>query len=52
MSDPIPDWTDRMRDLTEDLNPETCDRFVRDLYEAAQNDLDEQRAKADFDREE
>ncbi|MFC4033209.1 hypothetical protein ACFO3J_17180 [Streptomyces polygonati] len=52
MTDPMGTWTDRMQELSEELPAETCHRFVRDVYEAAQDDLDEQRAEADFAREE
>jgi hypothetical protein len=52
MSDPMGNWTDRLQDLNTETNPDAADEFVHDLYMAAQEDLDEQRAKADFDREE
>jgi hypothetical protein len=56
MSDPLGPWTEHLRDLTDKSNPDAADdtaaRFVHDLYAAAQQDLDEQRAEADFEREE
>ncbi|MFJ4923522.1 hypothetical protein [Streptomyces sp. NPDC088725] len=52
MSDPRETWTSRLRDLSDEVPPENAERFVNDLYAAAQADLDEQRAQADFEREE
>ncbi|MFI5757749.1 hypothetical protein [Streptomyces sp. NPDC051569] len=52
MSDPIDTWTHRLQDLTSELNPDRAHRFVEDVYRAAQADLDEKRAEAEFEREE
>jgi polyhydroxyalkanoate synthesis regulator phasin len=54
MSNPIDEWTHRLRDLTgtSDSDPEEARRFVTDLYRAAQADQDEVRAEAEFEREE
>ncbi|MEU6112261.1 hypothetical protein ABZ853_28135 [Streptomyces albidoflavus] len=52
MSDPIEIWTDRLRDTAPGLEENRARSFVHDLYTAAQNDLGEEEAEADFEREE
>jgi Spy/CpxP family protein refolding chaperone len=54
MSNPIDDWTHRLRDMTGESSSDLEDarRFVHDLYTAAQADQDEVRAEAEFEREE
>ncbi len=52
MSDPIETWTDRLRDTAPGLEENRARSFVHDLYTAAQNDLGEEEAEADFEREE
>jgi hypothetical protein len=53
MSDPLGPWTEHLKDMTNNRATDDAEaRFVRDLYVAAQQDLDEQRAEADDRREE
>ncbi|WP_218839485.1 hypothetical protein, partial [Streptomyces albidoflavus] len=52
MSDPMETWTDRLRDTAPELEENRARSFVHDLYTAAQNDLGEEEAEADFEREE
>lgn len=53
MSDPLGSWTEHLKDLTNTRTTDDAEaQFVRDLYVAAQDDLDEQRAEADDQREE
>ncbi|MGW4376798.1 hypothetical protein ACWEJ7_24430 [Streptomyces albidoflavus] len=52
MSDPIETWTDRLRDTAPGLEEKRARAFVHDLYNAAQNDLGEEVAEADFERDE
>ncbi|MER6345241.1 hypothetical protein ACWC10_15210 [Streptomyces sp. NPDC001595] len=50
--DPLAPWTDRLLRLGPGIPPEDARRFVHDLYTRAQADSDEERAEADFEREE
>ncbi|WP_225801024.1 hypothetical protein [Streptomyces sp. NK15101] len=50
--DPLGSWTGRLLRLGVGISPDDARRFVHDLYAQAQSDLDEERAKADFEREE
>lgn len=52
MSEPFDTWTDRLQDLGTDVDAEKAEGFVQELYRAAQVDLDQERAQADFEREE
>ncbi|CAM5399608.1 hypothetical protein SDIAM103S_02329 [Streptomyces diastaticus subsp. diastaticus] len=52
MSDPIDTWTDRLRDTAPGIEENRARAFVHDLYTAAQNDLGEEVAEADYEREE
>lgn len=49
-------WVDRLKDLTRDSSGEKAgekaEKFVHDLYAAAQKELDAQRAQAELEREE
>ncbi|MFJ8010331.1 hypothetical protein [Streptomyces fagopyri] len=45
-------WVNRLKDLTGGESREKPEEFVHDLYTAAQNELDAQRAQAEFEREE
>ncbi|GHJ92396.1 MULTISPECIES: hypothetical protein [Streptomyces] len=51
-ADPLAAWTARLLGLGTGISPEDADAFVRDLYAHAQSDLDEERAEADYVREE
>jgi hypothetical protein len=50
--DPLVLWTDRLLRLGPGIPPEDARAFVHDLYARAQADRDEERAEADFEREE
>lgn len=50
--DPLASWTDRLLRLGADISPEDARRFVHDLYARAQADVDDERAEAEFQREE
>ncbi|MBO1335717.1 hypothetical protein [Streptomyces sp. VRA16 Mangrove soil] len=50
--DPYDAWTRRLLSLSPDLSRDSARQFVHDLYAHAQSDLDDQRAEADFEREE
>ncbi|MET8555425.1 hypothetical protein ABZV64_10720 [Streptomyces sp. NPDC004959] len=48
----IEQWTVRLRETAPGTEEETARGFVRELYDAAREDLDEEAAQADFEREE
>ncbi|WP_158708626.1 hypothetical protein [Streptomyces bikiniensis] len=50
--DPLAPRTDRPLRLGTGIPPEDARTFVRELYAAARADRDEERAEADFEREE
>jgi hypothetical protein len=50
--DPLGPWTDRLVRLDPGISPQDARGFVHDLYVRAQADRDEERAEADFEREE
>ncbi|GGR11557.1 hypothetical protein GCM10010497_11780 [Streptomyces cinereoruber] len=50
--DPLAPWTDRLLRLGAGIPPEDARTFVRELYATAQADRDDERAEADFEREE
>ncbi|MEO3764181.1 hypothetical protein [Streptomyces sp. B5E4] len=50
--DPHGEWTSRLLSLGPGIPPAAAREFVHDLYVHAQSDLDEERAEADFEREE
>ncbi|MFD8425521.1 hypothetical protein [Streptomyces sp. NPDC059466] len=52
MTEPPDRWVDRLKDLTGDSSGKKAEEFVHDLYTAAQNELDAQRAQAEYEREE
>ncbi|WP_405578102.1 hypothetical protein [Streptomyces sp. NBC_01190] len=52
MTEPAETWAKQLQDLTGDSDEKSAAEFVRDLYECAQNDLDDQRAQAEYEREE
>jgi hypothetical protein len=45
-------WVERVRDLPELPSQEEAEALVRKVYESAQKDLDDQRAQAEYEREE
>ncbi|WP_180929776.1 hypothetical protein [Streptomyces sp. AJS327] len=45
-------WTARLRALAPELDEPTAHGFVRQVYDAARSDLDEEALEADFEREE
>jgi hypothetical protein len=45
-------WVERARDLPEVRSQEETEALVRKVYESAQKDLDDQRAQAEYEREE
>ncbi|MFI7872337.1 hypothetical protein [Streptomyces salinarius] len=49
---PLGPWTDRLLRLDPGISPQDARGFVHDLYARAQADRDEERAEADFEREE
>ncbi|MER8041105.1 hypothetical protein ACFCZV_16360 [Streptomyces hydrogenans] len=51
-ADPLAAWTARLLGLGTGISPEDARGFVHDLYAHAQSVLDEERAEADFAREE
>ncbi|MFJ5274527.1 hypothetical protein [Streptomyces sp. NPDC088358] len=53
MTEPNDTWVNRLKDLTGDSPGEKkAEEFVHDLYTTAQNELDAQRAQAEYEREE
>ncbi|MER5202581.1 hypothetical protein [Streptomyces sp. NPDC002825] len=50
--DPLGPWTGRLLRLGPGISPEAARSFVHDLYAQAQSDRDDERAEADFQREE
>ena len=45
-------WVERVRNLPEKPSQQEAEALIRDVYESAQKDLDDQRAQAEFEREE
>lgn len=45
-------WVERLKDLSREPSEEQAKAFVDELYSAAQEDLDTQRAQAEYEREE
>jgi hypothetical protein len=52
MNEPYDTWVERLWDVAEKGDDERAKKFVRELYEAAQEDLDKKRREAEFEREE
>lgn len=52
MSEPAEAWVKQMRDLRESSSQDEADALARKMYDAAQKDLDDQRAQAEYEREE
>ncbi|MEU2660086.1 hypothetical protein ABZ615_32800 [Streptomyces sp. NPDC007325] len=51
-TDPLAGWTARLLRLGPGISQDDARAFVHDLYAHAQSTLDEERAEADFAREE
>ena len=45
-------WVERVRSLPAKPSREEAEALIHDVYESAQKDLDDQRAQAEFEREE
>ncbi|MER5951725.1 hypothetical protein ABT127_37375 [Streptomyces sp. NPDC001904] len=50
--DPHREWTQRLTSLGPDIPADKARKFVHELYDHAQADLDDERAEAEFEREE
>ena len=50
--DPHREWTQRLAALGPDISADKARRFVHDLYDRAQADLDDKRTEAEYEREE
>ncbi|MBG7699256.1 hypothetical protein HCJ76_14490 [Streptomyces sp. MC1] len=46
------EWVDSVQRLSEESDAKTAKNVVADIYRAAQDELDAQRAQAEFEREE
>ncbi|NLU68337.1 hypothetical protein [Streptomyces sp. HNM0574] len=52
MSDPLARWVERLLALSDGIDRAEAEKFVRELYAAAQSDLDADKAESEFQREE
>jgi hypothetical protein len=52
MSEPYDTWVERLQDVADKGDEERAKKFVRELYDTAQEDLDNERRQAEFEREE
>jgi TPP-dependent pyruvate/acetoin dehydrogenase alpha subunit len=52
MNEPADELVKRMQELSDESRAEQVKEVVRDVYAAAQKELDDQRAQAEFEREE
>ncbi|WP_169317308.1 hypothetical protein [Actinacidiphila oryziradicis] len=48
----VDEWADRIRDASSGSDDQAVRRVVSDIYRAAQDELDEKRAQAEYEREE
>ncbi|MFE4373859.1 hypothetical protein ACFRMN_37625 [Streptomyces sp. NPDC056835] len=48
----IEEWADRIRTVSSERDPQAARKLARDIYRAAQEDLDTERARAELEREE
>lgn len=48
----VEEWADRVQDLSGAPDSQAARRMVSDIYRSAQDELDAQRAQAEFEREE
>ncbi|WP_406516223.1 hypothetical protein OH809_41780 [Streptomyces sp. NBC_00873] len=46
------EWADRIRDASSGSDAQAVRKLVSDIYRAAQDELDEKRAQAEYEREE
>ncbi|MEV5172413.1 hypothetical protein AB0L10_15300 [Streptomyces flaveolus] len=46
------EWVDSVQRLSEESDAQSAKNVVADIYRAAQDELDAQRAQAEFEREE
>ncbi|WP_329459806.1 hypothetical protein [Streptomyces sp. NBC_01497] len=52
MRESTDDWAERVSNLPTKPSRKEATEIVREVYESAQKDLDDQRAQAEFEREE
>ncbi|MEU9284556.1 hypothetical protein AB0D57_07435 [Streptomyces sp. NPDC048275] len=45
-------WADRIRTVSSTSDPQAARKLAGDIYRAAQDELDAERARAEFEREE
>ncbi|MGW3667047.1 hypothetical protein [Streptomyces sp. NPDC005141] len=48
----VDEWADRVQDLSKTPDSQAAKKMVADIYRTAQDELDAQRAQAEFEREE
>ncbi|WP_157848413.1 hypothetical protein [Streptomyces scopuliridis] len=48
----VDEWADRIRKVSSADDPQAARKLAGDIYRAAQEDLDAQRARAELEREE
>ncbi|MFJ9032714.1 hypothetical protein ACIRQP_30135 [Streptomyces sp. NPDC102274] len=48
----IEEWADRIRRVSSAHDPQAARKLASDIYRAAQEDLDAERARAELEREE
>ncbi|MEV0494162.1 hypothetical protein [Streptomyces atratus] len=48
----VDEWAARIRDASSGSDDQAVRRVVRDIYRAAQDELDEKRARAEYERDE
>ncbi|MFE2032357.1 hypothetical protein ACFXBB_03650 [Streptomyces scopuliridis] len=48
----VDEWADRIRKVSAADDPQAARKLARDIYRAAQEDLDAERARAELEREE
>ncbi|MGW3660484.1 hypothetical protein ACWD6R_34700 [Streptomyces sp. NPDC005151] len=48
----VDEWADRIRDASSGSDAHAVRKVVSDIYRAAQDELDEKRAQAEYEREE
>ncbi|MFE3137947.1 hypothetical protein [Streptomyces scopuliridis] len=48
----VDEWADRIRKVSSADDPQAARKLARDIYRAAQEDLDAERARAELEREE
>ncbi|MEU0837637.1 hypothetical protein [Streptomyces sp. NPDC005969] len=48
----VDEWADRIRDASSGSDVKAVRKVVNDIYRAAQDELDKERAQAEYEREE